>query len=327
MLTYIVRRVLYSIPVLVFASVITFFGITSVGDPLGTLRTQPGISQQTIQNIIERKHLDQPVHVRYGYWVRDSVTDKFGTTLFGSRPIWPQLKRAFMHTLQLVIAAEAIALVLAILLGVLSARYQYSFFDHTTTTVSFLGFSIPIFWFALMLQVAMVNILEATGMRLFYVAGLSSPGISSADGFFVFWLDRARHLALPIIALSYVSVAQYSRYMRSSMLDVLNQDYVRTARAKGLTERKVTMKHALRNALIPVVTVAALNIGAVFGGVIITETVFSLDGMGLFFLRALAARDAYSLMAWMMLTAVLIILFNLIADILYGYLDPRIRYD
>lgn len=324
MLAYVTRRVLYSIPVLVVASVIVFFGVSSVGDPLGDLKRQPRFSQQTLQNIIERNHLDEPLIVQYGHWAADAVTDSFGTTIVGDRPIWPDLRRAFKNTLQLVIAAEAIALTLAVLLGVLSARYQYSFFDYTTTTVSFLGFSVPIFWFALILQVIFTNLYNATDVRIFYTAGLSS--VNPGTGFT--WLvDRIQHLALPIIALSYVSVAQYSRYMRSSMLEVLHEDYIRTARAKGLKESKVTMKHALRNALIPVVTVAALNLGTVFGGVIITETVFSLDGMGLYFIEALGAREINALMAWLMLTSVLIIAFNLVADIIYGWLDPRIRYD
>ena len=324
MTTYIVRRVLYSIPVLFLVSVIVFFGVSTVGDPLATLRTQPNISQVTIDNIIEREHLDEPVHTRYMLWVEEAVTDQFGNRLLAQTPIWPDLWRAFKNTLQLVLAAELIAIVSAILLGVLSARYQYSFFDNMTTTVSFFGFSVPIFWFALILQVIFTNIYVATDFRIFYTSGLSS--VNPGDGF-AFFLDRLQHLALPIIALAYVSIAAYSRYMRSAMLEVLHADYIKTARAKGLTERKVVLKHALRNALIPVVTVVALNLGVAFGGVIITETVFSLDGMGLFFIEALGQRELNSVMAWTMITAIIIIVFNLIADILYGVLDPRIRYD
>lgn len=324
MLTYVIRRVLYSIPVLLVASMIVFFGISSVGDPLATVRMQPNVSQETVQNIVEREHLDEPLITRYGYWVEEALTEQFGSRLLAQTPIWPDLWRAFKNTLQLVIAAEIIALTLAILLGVLSARYQYSFFDYTTTTVSFFGFSVPIFWFALILQVIFVNIYTAFDVRIFYTSGLSSIDPGTGWAFFV---DRVRHLALPILALSYVSIAQYSRYMRASMLEVLGADYIKTARAKGLKESRVTLKHALRNALIPVVTVAALNLGTVFGGVIITETIFSLDGMGLFFIEALGAREINSVMAWMMLTGVLIVAFNLVADILYGYLDPRIRYE
>ena len=142
-----------------------------------------------------------------------------------------------------------------------------------------------------------------------------------------FWIDRAHHLVLPVIVLMVASVATYSRYMRAAMLEVVNSDYVRTARAKGLTEKRVTMKHAFRNALIPLVTLVALNFGALLGGVIVTETVFSLDGMGLYFTNALLQNDPYPVMAFLMVTAVMIIIFNLLADIAYGFLDPRVRYE
>jgi peptide/nickel transport system permease protein len=210
---------------------------------------------------------------------------------------------------------------LGILIGVISAKRQYSGFDYAATTFSFLGYSIPIFWFALILQIVFVNIYEATGTRIFFTSGLSSPNAPN------FLIDRLQHLALPIIALAYLDMALYSRYMRSSMLEVINSDYVRTARAKGLRERVVTRRHALRNAMIPIVTLAALNFSALFGGVIVTETIFALDGMGLFFIRALSARDAYSVMAFLMVTSVIVVIGNMIADILYGVLDPRIRYD
>jgi peptide/nickel transport system permease protein len=320
---YIVRRLLYSIPVIIAASIVVFFGLSTVGDPLGELRITPNVSQVTIDNIIERKHLDRPLIVQYGYWVQSAVTDQFGTTL-GGQPIWPNLRRAIGHTLQLVVIAEVISLVIGIALGVVSAKRQYSIFDYATTTISFLGYSIPIFWFALILQVLATNFFVATGVRVFYTAGLSS--VDPGEGIW-FLLDRLQHLALPIMALAYVSIALYSRYMRSSMLEVVHADYVRTARAKGVREATVTRKHALRNALIPIVTLAALNFGTVVSGVIVTETVFALDGMGLFFIRALGAREVYSLMAWLMVTSVFIVIGNLVADILYGYLDPRIRYD
>jgi peptide/nickel transport system permease protein len=320
---YVVRRLLLSIPVLVAASIVVFFIMTTIGDPLGELRLNPNISQTTIDNLIERKHLDQPLPVQYMRWVESAFTDGFGTTI-GGIPIWPNLKRAIWHTLQLVVMAEVLSLIVGIALGVISAKRQYSIFDYVTTTVSFLGYSIPIFWFALILQVLVTNFYVATDIRLFYTAGLSS--VNAGEGL-AFVLDRLRHLALPIMALAYVSVALYSRYMRSSMLDVINADYVRTARAKGLKESTVTRKHALRNAMIPIVTLAALNFGSVLSGVIVTETVFALDGMGLFFIEALLSREVYSIMAFLMVTSVVIIIGNLVADILYAYLDPRIRYD
>jgi peptide/nickel transport system permease protein len=323
MLTFVARRLLISIPVLFLATVFVFFAVSIVGDPLATLRMQPNISQITLENITERKHLDRSLPVQYGFWLKEAVTDKFGTNL-GNRPIWPNLRRALGHTLQLVIAAEVLALAIAIPLGVFSARKQYSFLDYTTTTISLVGFSVPIFWFALILQVIVTNFWEATGIRIFYTALLSSPNPGTG---FSFLIDRLQHLALPIIALTYVSMALYSRFMRSSMLEVINSDYVRTARAKGVRERLVVRRHAVRNALIPIVTLAALNFGSALSGVIVTETVFALDGMGLFFIRALGRPDAYEVMAFLTLTSIFIIVANLVADILYGYLDPRIRYE
>jgi peptide/nickel transport system permease protein len=324
LLTYIVRRLLYSIPVLVACSFIIFAGVSAVSDPLAFLRMQPGVDFDTIERIAERKHLNDPIPVRYVHWVKEAVTDKFGTTTIGDRPIWPDLKRVMANTAQLIIAAELIAIALAIFIGVYSAVRQYSVFDYSATTFSFLGLATPNFWLALMLQVLVVNILEAYNIRLFYVSGLSS--IEPGEGF-SFIVDRAQHLALPVFVLATASIASYSRYMRASMLEVINSDYVRTARAKGLMERRVVMRHAFRNALIPLVTLIALSFGGLFGGAIVTETVFSLDGMGFYFIQTLGEGDPYPVMAWLMVTATIIILFNLIADIVYGYLDPRVRYD
>jgi peptide/nickel transport system permease protein len=324
MLTYIVRRLLYSIVVLILASMIIFTFVSVSGDPLGYLRTRPNISQQTIQNIEERNHLNDSVPVRYAYWVRDAFTNQFGNTLVGNRPILPDLARVMGHTLQLVFIAEILAILVAVLIGVYTALRQYSVLDYSATTFSFIGLAMPVFWLALMLQVLVTQIYESTGHSIFPITSLSS--VDPGTGFH-FVVDRAWHLALPVLVLMVASIATYSRYMRASMLEVINADYVRTARAKGVSERKVTMGHAFRNALIPLVTLVALNFGALFGGAVVTETVFALDGMGLYFVRALNAGDPYPVMAWLMVTATIVILFNLIADIAYGYLDPRVRYD
>ena len=321
MLTYVIRRLLYSIPVLLVASFIIFTFTTISGDPLAELRRNPRVSATTLENITERKHLDKPVVVQYGYWLKDAVTNGFGTTLLSNKPIWPDLKRVMGVTLQLILMSETIAVLIAIAVGVYSAVKQYSIFDYATTTFSFLGFSIPIFWLALLLQILFTNIFLTWGWRVFYTSGLNSANPENA------FFDRLQHLALPIITLAVVSIAQFSRYMRASMLEVINSDYVRTARAKGLKERRVIMKHAFRNALIPLITVIAIDFGALFGGAIVTESVFSLPGMGTYFLHALGTRDIYPVMAWLMITSIIIVFFNLIADVLYGFFDPRIRYD
>ena len=324
MLTYIIRRLLYSAVVLVLASFLVFTFGTVSGDPLAGLRISPNVSELTVQNVIDRKHLDDPVPKRYLYWVQDAVTNEFGSTLLDNRPILPELWRVMKNTLQLVLVTQILVIVFALLIGVYSAIRQYSAFDYTMTGFSFLGLATPVFWLALMAQVAVVQIFERTGHRLVPIANLSSvdPG-TGID----FWIDRAHHLVLPVFVLMVAGIATYSRYMRAAMLEVINSDYVRTARAKGLPERRVMMKHALRNALIPLVTLVALDFGTILSGAVVTETVFSLDGMGLYFVNALFTNDPYPVMAWLMIVATMIIIFNLVADIAYGLLDPRVRYD
>ena len=324
MLTYVARRLLYSVAVLIAASFLVFFFVTVSGDPIAGLRITPNVSPESIADISERKHLDDPIVKRYWYWVQDAVTNKFGTTLLDNRPILPELWRVMKNTLQLVIVAQLLAILVGVSIGILSALRQYSAFDYSATTFSFLGLATPVFWLGLMLQVLIVYMFSWTGHRLFPIANLSD--VNPGEGI-DFALDRAHHLVMPVIVLMVAGTATYSRYMRASMLEVVNSDYVRTARAKGLNERRVTMKHAFRNALIPVVTLAALDFGTLLGGAIVTETVFSLDGMGLYFINALGTADPYPVMAWLMITATMIILFNLVADVAYGLLDPRVRLD
>ena len=203
-----------------------------------------------------------------------------------------------------------------------SAIRQYSVFDYFFTSLSFLGYAMPTFWLALLLQIVFVDIYLKWHVRIFYTSGLNSGVHASA------WsIDRLQHIGLPVMTLTIISFAIYSRYMRASMLDVINTDYVRTARAKGLPEGKVVMRHVFRNALIPVATIAALNFGAVLGGAIVTETVFTLDGMGYFFISALNAGDPYPIMAWLAIVATMTVLANLVADVALGWLDPRVRLE
>jgi peptide/nickel transport system permease protein len=324
MVQYVIRRFLYSLVVLVAASFLVFFFVTASGDPLAALEITPNVSQETVENIRERKHLDENVFVRYGIWVRDAVTNNFGTTLLTNEPILPDLWRVMKNTLQLVIVAELLAILIAVSIGVYSALRQYSFFDYSATTFSFLGIAMPVFWIALMLQVIAANDISWFGRDLLPVASLN--GVDPGSGL-SFVADRAHHLLLPVIVLMIAQISTYSRYMRASMLEVVNSDYVRTARAKGLKEKRVTMKHAFRNALIPLVTLVALNFGTLLAGAVVTETVFSLDGMGLYYINALLTNDPYPVMAWLMIVAAMIIVFNLVADIAYGLLDPRVRYD
>jgi peptide/nickel transport system permease protein len=322
---FVVRRILYSIPVLFATSFLIFTFVSITGDPLGRIRANPNITAEQLHAIEHSKNLDRPVVVRYGYWLHDAVTKKFGTTLFGNRKIWPDLKRSLSHSLEYLLAAIILSLLIGISIGVYSALRQYSLFDYAATTMSFVGFALPGFWLALMLQVVVVQIFLKWHIRLFYTSGLSSS--TNAGHGLHFLLDRVQHLALPVLVVSTLSIAAYSRFMRASMLEVLNSDYVRTARAKGLVERRVVLRHVFRNALIPLITVVAIDFGGLFAGIITIETIFTLDGMGFYFVNALSASDPYPVMAWLMVVATMVVVFNLIADILYGVVDPRIRYD
>lgn len=322
MLTYIVRRILYSIPVLFFSTFFSFLFVSYAGNPVALLRANPRVPPHTLQLLMVQEHLNKPVIVRYFYWLHDVFTQKLGKSLVTLQPIWPQITRTMGHTAQFIIISECLALILGVAVGIYSAIRQYSVFDYLFTTVSFLGFAMPTFWLALLLQISFTDIYLHWNLRLLYTSGLNTvPGGPAWS------IDRMQHLALPVLTLLIISFALYSRFMRASMLDVINSDYVRTARAKGVSEWRVIMRHVFRNALIPVVTVAALNFGALLGGAIVTETVFSLDGIGYWFIQALNARDLYEVMAYLLVTAIAIVVFNLIADILYGFLDPRIRYD
>jgi len=322
MLTYIARRILYSIPVLVASSFISFTFVSLAGNPLANLRANPRVTPETINHFIRLYHLNQSILVRYWYWVKSIFTQKLGVSLLTGQPIWPDISTAIGHTLQIILLAQLIALLLGVAVGIYSAIRQYSVFDYSFTTISFLGYAMPTFWLALLLQIAFTDIYLDWHVRIFYTSGLNSGTIGSN------WsMDRLQHIALPVITLAVVSFALYSRYMRASMLDVINSDYVRTARAKGLPERRVVMRHIVRNALIPIATVSALQFGALLAGAIVTEQIFTLDGMGYYFFNRLTQNDTYAVMAYLMIVAVSIIVFNLIADIAYGFLDPRIRYD
>jgi peptide/nickel transport system permease protein len=324
MLTYVVRRLLYSIPVLFVSSFLIFTFVSTTTDPLEAVRMQPNVNQAAIRQVEDEHHLRDPIVVRYGYWVRDAFTNQFGKTILGDRPILPDMLNRLKVTLQIIIAAELLTLLLAVGIGVYSAIKQYSVFDYSMTTLSFLGLAIPVFWLGLILQIIFVNVYNKWGIRIFYTGALDN--VDPGTGLH-FLIQRIQHLVLPVITLAVISIAGYSRFMRASMLEVINADYIRTARAKGLIERRVVLKHAFRNALIPLMTLAAIDFGTLFGGTVITEFVYGLPGMGRYFLDALAGGETYVIMAWLMVTATMVVIFNLLADLILGFLDPRIRLD
>jgi peptide/nickel transport system permease protein len=323
MLGFIVRRLITSVFVLFLASILVFAAVSSLGDPLAELRANPRTPDSVIELKKRELNLDKPVPARYVLWLKDFVRGDLGEDNRG-REIAPRLRRSMELTLRLAIAAALLAAVLAMAVGVYSAVRQYTISDYVFTFIGFLFLSTPVFWLAGLLKLyGAIELNDFFNRRLVYTQGAASPNFDG--GFWARMGDYAGHTVLPVIALALISFAAWSRYQRATMLDVLNSDYVRLARAKGLKNSRVLIRHALRNALIPLVTVMAIDIGAVFAGAIITESVFNWAGMGRLFIDALRGYESNILLAWMMVTGIFVILFNLAADLLYGVLDPRIR--
>lgn len=283
-----------------------------------------------------RKNLSirvNPFDSRYFHWLFGVLRGDFGQSNVERRPALIIILERLPATLLLMSVAIVGELIVAIPIGIISALKQYSIFDHVFTILAYAGRSIPIFWFGLILIIVFHNGLqwpawagERAGTPLFPGGGMVDVRLRQELGYTPFW-DRIYHLILPVVMLSVFGAAQYIRYMRSSMLEVIHEDYIRTARAKGLSERAVILAHALKNAAIPIITILALELPILFGGALFTETIFSWPGMGKLFFRSAERVDYSVLMGIVMINATLIVLFNLVADIVYGFLDPRIRYD
>jgi peptide/nickel transport system permease protein len=320
---FVLRRVLVSIPLLLVASFLVFVLVANSGDPLQELRVNPRVSPAQIARREQELNLNEPVLERYALWLGNAVTGDFGEDNRGSE-VRPQLWRALQITLRLVVVAIVVAVALAVAVGVVGALRQYSAFDYATTFAAFLFFSLPVFWLAALLkEYAALRLNDLFGTTWVYTIGEASPRFDG--GFFARMGDYAGHTVLPALTLILISFAQYSRYQRASMLDVLGSDYVRTARAKGLPRRTVVVRHALRNALIPVTTIVAIDFGVVLGGTIVTERVFGWNGMGTLLIDGIRDVDVNVVQAWLLVTAVIVVVFNLLADVAYAWLDPRIR--
>jgi peptide/nickel transport system permease protein len=324
MFRYIIRRLVFAIPVLLISSVLVFFVVRNTIDPVAGLALNPRVSEEDINRLREELGLNDPQWKQYLKWLGSFIEGDWGVSLLSRRPVFPEIKNAFANTVVLGVVATVFSLLIGVSIGVYSAIRQYSWFDHFSTGAAFVGLSIPNFWFALLLQLFFgLYLTQWFNLRdpIFPPAGLYTPGEQGFD-----LLDRMRHLVLPMLVLAVQIIAVYSRYMRASMLEVLHSDYLRTARAKGLRERRVIFRHAMRNALIPLTTQVAIDAGAIAGGLIITEAIFEYPGMGRFFVDAMGRGDYLKVLPWMMVTVAFVILFNLVADILYAVLDPRIRY-
>ncbi len=346
MTQYVIRRLIQAV-VMMFVLSIIFFALVNLapGGPLSGYGQARRIPPQEVEKLKRQLGLDKPIPFQYVVWLvgndwmqvdlnGDGVPDShgsrrgvlrgdFGYSFRTRKPVLQEIGLRVPNTLYLMSITLLVALAIAIPIGVISALKQYSAFDFTVTTLAFAGQALPDFWLGLILIIVFYVWLHnpATGEPLLPSGGIYTIGAPFSLA------DRLAHLAMPVAAGALGWLAWYSRFLRSSMLDVIHQDYLRTARAKGVPERTVIFKHALRNALIPLITLLALDLPYIFGGAVFIEMIFSWPGMGLLYYQAALQRDYPVLMAILVIGAVFIILSNLLADIVYGYLDPRIHYD
>ncbi len=328
---YIFRRLLQMIPIAVGISILMFSLLTlAPGDPVDLLiASDPRVKPQDVARLKHIYGLDQPIHIRYVKWLGRTVQGDLGFSRTYKEPVIGLLRDRIGNSLWLTVTAFFLALIVAMPVGIYSALHQYSFLDYLATTFTFFGVSIPVFWFGIMMIYLFAvwhpwTVIPVLSWLSLPPGGISTPGVAAGGAFY---LDRLRYMILPSIVLALLSMATYTRYTRSSMLEVIRQDYVRTARSKGLAESTVINRHALRNALIPLVTIVALSISGLFAGAPITETVFAWPGVGRLLVDSVIGGDYVAAQAVLMFLAVLVLIFNLVADLGYALLDPRIRYD
>jgi peptide/nickel transport system permease protein len=323
MLHYMMRRLGASLLVLFFVSIVTFLIMNlAPGDPLSMFidPERPVMTEEQADLLRHKLGLDQPLIVRYSYWLKNWLIGNWGYSIASKTPVANEVLSRLPNTALLSATALVLAVAVAIPIGVLSAVRQYSALDYVMTSLSFVGISVPRFWLALVL-------VTVFSMKLHW---LPSVGMHSLRGDLVGManvLDVARHLVLPALVMASTQMASWMRYQRSSLLEVVRMDYIRTARAKGLSEWRVILRHALRNAIIPILTLLGLTIPALFSGSYITETIFGWPGIGRLGVNAIISRDYPVIMGVTMLSAILVLAGNLIADLCYAAADPRIHYD
>ncbi len=339
---YIIRRLLQAIPQLLIISVILFVLMQASGDPVATLGGRTPPRSEDKERLRREWGLDQPIMVQYVYWLvgndwvmvdsdGDGVSDRygqrrgvlrgdFGNSLVTRQPAMDVVVERIPNTLTLMITAEVLIIVFSLFIGVYSALRQYSVMDNVLTAVSFITFSMPIFWIALGLMYIFAVRFKAWGLPHLPTVGMYDP-IEGKTLSQVVW-----HLILPAMSIALIDIARYSRYIRSNMLEVINSDYIRTARAKGLRERAVLFVHAFKNAALPLVTIIGMDLPFLLAGAVVTERIFAWPGMGRLFLDHLTRTDFPVLMALLMLISVAVVVFQLLTDLVYTWLDPRIRY-
>ncbi len=321
MLSYVLKRLLLMIPLVIGITLITFIVVhLAPGGPV-EVETEMSMkaSAQARENLKKLYGLDKPLHEQYLDWLKRLATLDFGTSFVDGRPVIGKIAERIPVTLEINLLSLLLIFAVAVPIGVLAATRQYSLFDKATTVFVFIGFSTPTFWLALLCMILF-------GVTL---GVLPISGIRSIDAAEMGTLDRAvdhlRHLILPVALSAFGGVAGLSRYSRSSMLEVIRQDYIRTAQAKGLRRSTVLIRHALRNALMPVVTILGLSVPGLIGGAVIFETIFAIPGMGQLFYSSAMSRDYPTIMGILVIGAVLTLVGNLLADISYALVDPRIR--
>jgi len=317
---YVARRAIEAVPLLLLISVILFGIIQISGDPLAAYTVDSTLTSEDILRLRHYYGLDQPVPIQYLRWLGSVLTGDWGTSFISNVPVTQLIAQRLPNTVLLVAAAYSIVLVAAVVLGTYTAVHQYSAIDHVVTTFAFVGISIPSFWLGLLLLIFFAVGTRNLGLPYFPAGGMYDLAIGPTIPQ-ILW-----HLVLPAVTLATVVAAGYIRYVRASMLEVIRQDYVRTARAKGVGEAAVLRRHAFKNAAIPLVTLMGLDLPRFLAGSVVVESIFAWPGMGRLFWEEAQRTDIPVVMAVLMFTSVLVVIFNLLADIAYAYLDPRIRY-
>ena len=320
MSTYILRRILLVFPILLGVTIInyTIFALAP-GDPVSAMIDPFELSQMTAEDLQDAREalgLNKPVPIRYLLWLGQALQGNLGYSIWFNTPVFEVMLRALGNSMPVMIFALLISTIAGITLGIVSALKPYSLLDSVLTTFAFAGVAVPGFFFALLLIYAV-----AIRMDILPTGGVTTPGVEPSFG------DRLSHIILPGIALAYETTGSLLRYTRSSLLEVLHQDYMTTARAKGLVEHIVVLRHGLRNALLPIITILGLRLPSMFGGAVLIETVFNYPGVGLTMVHATRMHDYPLLMGGVLMTAVLVLFSNLLADLFYTVADPRIRYE
>ena len=342
MTRYIIRRLLQAIPLLLILSAMLFFLANEMGDPLASFGGRRRIKSADRERLTRQLGLDKPIAVQYLIWLvgndwmtvdldgdgtpdeygtrKGIVRGDFGTSFMEKRPVLEIISERFTNTMILMLTTEVVIIIFSLIIGIYSALRQYSVIDNVVTTVSFIGYSMPVFWLALILMYLFAVNFKKWGLPYLPTIGMYDLAVGPTFG------QIARHLILPVTTMSVISMAGYSRYVRSQMLEVINQDYIRTAYAKGLPERMVLLGHALKNASLPLVTIIGLDLPFLISGAVVTESIFAWPGMGRLFWDAVQDTDIPVLMAILVIVALLVVVFQIITDITYTFLDPRIRY-